>query len=211
MAEVVVEPVERCLAMALEHREIIGVPGRELQLFLGCQGDPERPHDVACEPLLQGEDLARPCRRTCRPRPAARPLVSSQVRGNPELLAGLPHAAAQHETHAELASKRPHVLVGALEPHRGTGGDDAHRADAGEIRDHFLGEPVGEVLRLRIGDSRPRRAARRPRDPRPWPRRRRVEGQDELRSDPETGRPGVLASARAMTRAIPDRCPAAPW
>ena len=60
------------------------------------------------------------------------------------------HAALEHVAHAELPRDLAHIRSLALVDEAGVAGDDEQPAQARERGDDVLGDPVGEVLLLRL-------------------------------------------------------------
>ena len=84
-------------------------------------------------------------RRTARPELRAG-LAIDELRGDPEPIAGPPHAALEHVANAELARDLTHVDGAALVGEGRAARDDSEAAEAAERGDDVLDDAIGEIV-----------------------------------------------------------------
>jgi hypothetical protein len=139
-----------CLQVELERPNVRDGTLREAPVFVGRQGDVEGADDLPRHAFLHLEDVVDRAAVLVGPEVGIGQRVD-QLGSDSEAVAGFPDASFEDVAHAEIAANRPHVLLRALQLHRGRSGDDTQRLDLREVRDDLLGEPVAEVLVVRVG------------------------------------------------------------
>ena len=124
--------------------------GRERRLGRGCTD--ETLGNGGCDPVLYFEDGRKGLVVTIRPflRTAVR---IHQLCSDAYTVAVSLHAALQHRTGAELTADVAEVFVALAEAEARRLRDHAHAVDASERIHDLLGNPIAEVLVIRVSDG----------------------------------------------------------
>jgi hypothetical protein len=117
-------------------------------LALG-EPDPELPRDRLGDLVLHREDILQLAIVPRGPEVVAVRHLD-QLRGDPEPVPRLAHAALEDGAHLELAADLGDVFVFVLEGEGRGAGCDAQRFDLGQRVDDLFGDSVGEKLVLRV-------------------------------------------------------------
>ena len=171
---------------------------------------PDDHRDVRGDAVLEGEDVVERAVEVLGPEVRAGDAVD-ELGGDPEPVAGPPHAALEHVAHAELPRDLPHVDGAALVDEGRGAGDDGEAAEPAEGGDDVVDDAVAEPVLLRVGAEVGERQHGEARDDRRRLRRRR-RGQGEAvadarhRHDPVLRpSPSALRSAAICTVGCPPR------
>ena len=109
------------------------------------QGQLQRLDHLACNVVLHGEDVVE--RAVVGLRPEVRTVGGpDELRGDPHLLAGLPHAALQDVRDVELLADHPQVFVPSLELERRGAPDHAQLGQLRQQVEQFLRQAIREVF-----------------------------------------------------------------
>ena len=140
-------------ASPAEEKEVIGldVVGRLLAdpfpLLLG-ELRLERGRDLQRHVTLDREDVGQLAVVRVRPEMPVR-LGVDELRHDPDSAPRAPHASLEQRRRVQDRADLAQALLAPLEPHHRAARDHLERADLGELRDHVLGDPIGEELVLR--------------------------------------------------------------
>ena len=110
----------------------------------------ERADDFARDLVLDGEDVSEVPVITVPPDVRVRRGVD-QLGRDAHPIVDLPHTALDHVAHPELATHLRDAHRAALVDEGRVARDDRQAGDPREAGDQVLGQPIGEVLLLRIG------------------------------------------------------------
>ena len=139
-----------CLQEELEGAHVLDRAVRQPAVLLGGERDVQRVHDGARHPLLHVEDVVHGAVVLLGPELGVAQGVD-QLCGDAERVPRAAHAPFEHIPDAELPADVAHPLGRALELHGRGPRDEPERADAREVGDELLGEPLGEILVLGVG------------------------------------------------------------
>src|SRR4029077_9589401 len=110
----------------------------------------ERADDLACDLVLDGEDVGEFPVITVRPDVRARRGVD-QLGGDAYPIVDLAYTALDHVAHPQLATHLGDAYRTALVDEGRVARDHQQAGDLREVGDQVLGQPVGEILLLWVG------------------------------------------------------------